>query len=187
VKKIDEVHTAEDRIDLRLLEHSTNFLFGEIEEEVIQRIIKWIVYENVERRDHKILTLYINSYGGDLYGALALIDIMRNSKVPIRTIALGEVMSAGFLIFAAGTKGERWIMRNTAAMCHQFSDTQEGKYHDIKAAMKESEYTNQRMYNVLKDATGLDGRIIKNKLLPPTDAYFTPEELVDLNVADKIV
>jgi ATP-dependent protease ClpP protease subunit len=72
-------------------------------------------------------------------------------------------------------------------MCHQFSDAQEGKYHDIKAAMKESEYTSQRMYNVLKDATGLDGRIIKNKLLPPTDAYFTPEELIDLGVADKIV
>ena len=188
MKKINETHNAEDRIDIALLEHSTNFLIGEINEENIAKIIKWVVYENLDPRPQaKVLTLYINSPGGDLYQALALIDVMRNSRYPIRTIGTGLIMSAAFLIFACGTQGKRHIMRNTGIMCHQFSESSEGKYHDIKAAMKESEYLNNRMYQILKDATGLDGRIIKNKLLPPTDAYFTAEELIDLKIADKII
>jgi ATP-dependent Clp protease protease subunit len=188
VKKIDETHNAEDRIDIALLEQSTNFLTGEINEENIAKIIKWVVYENLDARAQtKILTLYVNSPGGDLYQAFALIDVMRNSRHPIRTIGTGLIMSAAFLIFACGSPGKRHIMRNTGIMCHQFSETSEGKFHDIKAAMRESENLNSRMYQILKDATGLDGRVVKNKLLPPTDAYFTADELIALNVADKII
>jgi ATP-dependent Clp protease protease subunit len=185
-KKIDDFN-ANDRVDVKLLENSVHFLIGEIAEENIAACIKWIVYENLTPKADKVLTLYINSSGGDLYQAFGLIDIMRHSQMAIRTIGIGNIMSAAFLIFASGTKGERYIAENTGIMCHQFSDSQEGKYHDIKAQAKENDYCNRRMYDILKEATGLDGRTIKNKLLPASDVYMSAAEMVDFNVADQLL
>ena len=185
MKKIDDFN-AQDRIGVKLLENSVHFLTGEITEENIDEAIKWLVYENLDNRS-KTLTLYINSTGGDLYSAFALIDIMKNSNHPVRTIAVGAAMSAAFLIFASGTKGERYCGKNTSLMCHQFSDSTEGKYHDIKATMKDSELSNQKMVDVLKEATGLTTSIIKKKLLPASDVYLTAEEAIELNVADSLL
>lgn len=181
-----EAFNASDRISVRLLENNVHFLTGEIAEENIEQAIKWIVYANLKNTE-KALTLYINSSGGDLYQAFALIDIMKWSKYPIRTIGIGSIMSAAFLIFASGTKGMRLIAPNTGIMCHQFSDSQEGKYHDIKAQAVESEHCNRKMLDILKDATGLTPAKIKAKLLPPSDVYLTAEELLNLSVADAIL
>lgn len=183
-----EDFNAGDRVDLKLLEGSIHFLTGDIEEDNINDCVRWLVYENLNPKADKILTLYINSQGGDLYGALGLIDLMRNSQLPIRTIGYGSVMSAAFLILASGTKGERYIAPNTGIMCHQFSTSEDvGKYHDIKAARKETDRLNQSMYDVLKSATGLDGRIIKTKLLPPHDVYMSASEMIDFGAADHLL
>ena len=186
VKKIDEFN-ANDRIDIKLLDNSIHFLTGEITEENINECIKWITYENLATRNEKLLTLYINSSGGDLYQAFALIDIMTNSQYPIRTIGIGSIMSAAFLIFSAGDKGERYIAKNTGIMCHQFSGGGEAKYHDMKAEMKENDSLNNKMVEILKNATGKAPSVIRKKLLPPSDVYLTAEELVELGVADHIL
>jgi ATP-dependent protease ClpP protease subunit len=113
---------------------------------------------------------------------------MNNSIMPIRTIGYGSIMSAGFLIMASGTQGQRYLAQNTGAMCHQFSgDEGSGKYHDLKAARKENERLNQAMYDILKNTTGLDGRVIKNKLLSPTDLYMSAEEMIEFGAADHIL
>jgi len=185
VKKLEDF-IAEDRIDLKLLENSTYFINGEIDEDSVGPAIKWLIYENLDVSKEKVLTLYINSIGGDLYQAFGLIDMMRSSHHVVRCIGIGSVMSAAFLIFASGDKGQRYAAKNTSFMCHQFSDTTEGKYHDIKATMKDNELTNQRMVDVLKEATGLAPSVVRKKLLPASDVYLTAAEAVDLGIADHI-
>lgn len=185
MKRLEDF-TAEDRIDVKLLENHTHFLVGEIEESNINDCIKWITYENLDAKE-KTLTLYINSTGGDLYQAFALIDVIQTSNHPIRIIGIGAVMSAAFMIFASGTKGERYAAPNTSFMCHQFSSGTEAKYHDIKAEMKENESLNTKMVNILKEATGLPPHKIKAKLLPASDVYLNADEVVDLGVADYIL
>ncbi len=185
MKKVDDFN-AQDRIGVKLLENSVHFLTGEITEESVDECIKWLIYENLDARS-KTLTIYINSTGGDLYSAMALIDIMNNSNHPVRTIAVGAAMSAAFLIFASGTQGERYVGQNASLMCHQFSDSTEGKYHDIKATMKDNELSNQRMVDVLRAATGLAPSVIKKKLLPASDVYLTPEEAIELKIADNLL
>ena len=71
-------------------------------------------------------------------------------------------------------------------MCHQFTDSMDDKYHNIKAAMKETEPLNKRMIDVLTEATGLAPSRVKSKLLPASDVYLTPDELIELGVADHI-
>jgi ATP-dependent Clp protease protease subunit len=185
VKKIDEFN-ASDRVDLKLLENSVHFLSGEITDENVNECIKWIIYENFDVRE-KILSLYINSTGGDLYSALALVDVMKFSEHPIRTITVGSAMSAAFLIAASGTHGQRYVGKNATFMCHQFTDNSEGKYHDLKASMKGNEISNEMMVAVLKEATGLAPSVIKKKLLPASDVYLTPQEAIELGIADHLL
>ncbi len=186
VKKLEEFN-AEDRVDVKLLENSTFYLYGEIDEESVAKVIKWILYENFQSKDTKTLTLYINSTGGNLYDAFALIDIIRNSHHVIRTVAVGSVMSAAFLIFAVGDKGERYAAGNASFMCHQFSENMDAKYHDLKATMRENDLCNQKMVDILKEATGMAPSVIKKKLLPASDVYLTADELIELGVADHLL
>lgn len=168
----------------RLLNNGIHFLSGEIDENNINRAMQWIVYENLDLKKPKTLTLYINSPGGSLNDAFGLIDMMQQSSVPIRTVGIGSVMSAAFLILSSGTKGERYISENASCMCHQFSDEMQGKFHDLKSQVKEFDYTNQRMLKVLAMNTGLTEREVKKKLLPANDIWLQPQELIDLGVVD---
>jgi ATP-dependent Clp protease protease subunit len=186
VKKIDEFN-ASDRIGIKLLENSVHFLTGEITEENVNECIKWLVYENLDAKE-KVLTLYVNSSGGDLYQAFALIDTMRNSKHVVRTVGIGSIMSAAFLIFTSGDQGERHIAANTGIMCHQFAGGgSDAKFHDLKAEMKENELLNKKMVEILKNATGLAPSRIKTKLLPASDVYLTAQEAIELGVADHLI
>lgn len=188
-KKLDDsVIDAEDIIGLGLLKNHTHFLMGDIDGETIEKTIRWLLYENMDNSNpEKILTLYINSTGGSLTDAFGLIDVIKNSNFVVRTIGIGNVMSAAFMIFAAGDKGERYIAKNTSIMCHQFTESIDEKYHDIKAALKETENCNKRMVDFLVEATGLVPSKVRAKLLPPSDVYLTAEELLEYGVADHIL
>jgi ATP-dependent Clp protease protease subunit len=185
VKKLEEFN-AEDRVELKLLEGSVYYLYGEIDDESIAGVIKWILYENLAHKETRTLTLYINSTGGNLYDAFALIDVMAHSQHIIRTVGVGSVMSAAFLIFASGDKDHRYAAAHTSFMCHQFTSGMDAKYHDLKAEMKETELLNTKMIDILKSATGLPVNKIKTKLLPASDVYLTSEEVVELQIADHI-
>ena len=184
MKKLDEFN-ASDKIDVKLLDNSVFFLTGEITEENIEKCIKWLVYENLDLKNKRTLTLYVNSTGGSLYDAFALIDIMKSSQHTVRTIAIGSAMSAAFLIFASGDKGERYVAKNASLMCHQFTESMDNKYHDLKATMKENDLCNQRMIDILKNATGLTPAVIRKKLLPASDVYLTAQEAIELGIADQ--
>jgi ATP-dependent Clp protease protease subunit len=188
-RKIDDsVIDAEDIINLGLLKEHTHIITGDIDDESVDKAIRWLLYENATNDNpSKMLTLYINSTGGSLTDAFALIDIIKSSKFVVRTIGIGNVMSSAFLIFSAGDKGHRYVSKNTSGMCHQFTDSMDSKYHDIKSAMKESESLNERMIRVLVETTGLPRAKVRTKLLGPSDVYLSAEEMVEFGVADHIL
>jgi ATP-dependent Clp protease protease subunit len=184
-EKTDDFVSADDKIESAFLENHIHFINGDINEDSVGKAIRWIIFENT--KGNEPLTLYINSDGGNLPDAFALIDVMRMSKVPIRTIGIGSICSSAFLIFAAGTKGHRLIGQNTTVMCHQFTESSEGKFHDLKTKLKENQRMNDRMVSVLVECSNLIEREVKTKLLPPSDVWLSANELVELGIADSIL
>jgi ATP-dependent Clp protease, protease subunit len=162
-------------------------LMGDIEADSIKPVIEWILHENyVSKKKRTELLLMICSEGGDVAAAFALIDVMRSSKLPIKTVGLGQIASAGLLIFLAGEPGRRVLTPNTSILSHQFSWGSDGKAHELFATMKEFELTHRRMIDHYKQCTGLDEAEIKTALLPPHDVYLNAEEALALNVCDVI-
>lgn len=162
-------------------------LMGEIDADNIKPVIEWILYENfVAKKKKKELLLMICSEGGELATAFALIDVMRSSLIPVKTVGLGEIGSAGLLIFLAGNPGRRILTPNTSILSHQFSWGSDGKAHELFATIKEFELTHKRMIQHYKACTGLDEEQIRTVLLPPHDVYLTAEEAMSLNICDAI-
>ena len=80
-------------------------LMDEISESSCKEAISFIISKNLIKPYPKYLQLVINSGGGDLQSAFALIDTMKGSAIPVRTVGLGCVASAAVLIFISGVKG----------------------------------------------------------------------------------
>lgn len=182
--KHTDITNVEDRIAIRLLESHTHFFSGPVTEENVMNAIKWVKYENLQKPTPKLLKLYVNSYGGDLYQSMALVDIMKASTIPISTIGIGNVMSAAFLIFVSGATGHRYISKNAGIMMHQHIDELTGKYDDLKSQISESKRCDYRMLDILTDASKLDEQIIREKFMSKTDLYFSSQELVSFGMAD---
>jgi ATP-dependent protease ClpP protease subunit len=181
--KMVELTVTEDTKENVAEKNPVHFLTGEITEENISKTIEWIVSENISK-NAEWLTLYVNSNGGDLCHSFALIDIMYNSAIPIKTIGIGQIMSAAFLIFIAGT--ERLIGQHTSIMIHQHSDVYEGRYHDLKSRMIESKNNNDRMISVIEDFSGLKPAEIKSKFLSKSDYWLKASDMINYKLADGI-
>mgnify|MGYP000334843822 CR=1 FL=1 len=162
-------------------------LMGEIDDENIKPIIEWILYENfVTKKKKKELLLMICSGGGDMGAAFALIDVMMSSQIPVKTVGLGTIASAGLLIFISGTHGRRVLTPNTSILSHQFSWYNEGKVHELFATMKEFELTQARMIAHYELCTGLGREEIRNNLLPAQDVWLSAQEALALGICDDI-
>lgn len=165
--------------------HGIYVFMGEVDNVSIKPLVEWILYENYVVKSKKAeLQLMICSPGGDLQDAFALIDVMRNSKIPIKTIGLGQIASSGLLIFMAGAKGRRILTPNTSILSHQFSWFTEGKAHELFASVKEYELTQVRMVEHYKQCTGATDDIIKEYLLPAQDRWLSAEEALKLKICD---
>ena len=157
--------------------------------ETTKPIIIWIIENNLmtTRDRKKELTLIINSPGGEVHSAFALIDTMKGSAIPIKTIGIGMIASCGVLTFMAGAKGKRLLTPNTSILSHQYSWGSAGKEHELFARVREFELSTERMLTHYKKCTGMSEKKIREILLPPEDVWLSSKEAVKYGIADKIV
>src|SRR5437763_338647 len=125
------------QIFIHLTDAITTKSCDDVIEELIQRNAPRYVEENGVRvrcaPEEDVINLMINSEGGDLTAAFALITVMEASVIPIRTIAIGECASAGLVILMAGH--QRVITPTASVMSHQLSSGSEGTYASMQANM----------------------------------------------------
>jgi ATP-dependent Clp protease protease subunit len=152
-------------------------------------VINTIIEKNLlpQRERPKEITLVINSPGGEVHSAFALIDTIKGSAIPIKTVGLGMIASCGILTFMSGTKGRRLITPNTSILSHQYSWGSAGKEHELFARVREFELSTARMMEHYKKCTGLSEKKIREVLLPAEDVWLSAKEAVKYGIADKIV
>jgi ATP-dependent Clp protease protease subunit len=161
-------------------------MMEEISLSTCKTAVEWILEANFAEERPEMMNLIITSPGGDLNAAFALIDVMRGSAIPIRTIGLGQIASAGLMIFIAGEKGQRILTPNTSILSHQYSWGAFGKEHELFATVKEFDLTTKKMISHYKKCTGLSDAKIREVLLPPQDIWLSPPEAKKLGLCDDV-
>ena len=169
-----------------LLSKGITIFMGDVTEATMIPLVEWILAANLSNKPQKELTLGICSPGGDLNACFALIDVMKGSRIPIKTIGMGMIASCGLLMFISGTKGKRILTPNTSILSHQYTWGSYGKEHELFATVKEFELTTKRMIAHYKKCTGLSEKIIREKLLPPHDVWLDANQAKKLGICDKI-
>ncbi len=170
-----------------LLSRGHHVFMSDVTQETMKPLIDWIIAENFNKeKKKKELTLGICSPGGDLNACFALVDVMKGSKIPIRTIGMGMIASCGLLMFISGEKGRRILTPNTSILSHQYSWGTYGKEHELFAQVKEYDLTTERIVNHYKKCTGLSEKDIRKYLLPPHDVWLSAKEAKKLGLCDKI-
>lgn len=163
-------------------------LYNDINDEEAKGIAEWILSANslAPEETPEVLNLFINSPGGSLTAAWAIIDMMKGSHIPVRTIGIGQIASAGLLIFMSGQKGYRILTENTSIMSHQFGWGSIGKFHELMSTTVEFGNTQTRLLKHISKCTGLTQKEVEEKLMPASDVWLIAAEAVKLGIADKV-
>ena len=172
-----------------IADHGIFILSDEITSTNTSDAIEFILERNLVEKKNRLenITLIVNSPGGEVTSAFALIDIMQGSRIPVHTLGLGQISSAGLLIFMAGKKGFRTVTPNTSILSHQYSWGSQGKEHELVAIVKEFTLTGKRMLNHYMKCTGMSEKKVKEILMPSSDVYLDGNEAVKYNIADRVV
>jgi len=198
VSKAAEEETIEFEEDTSLPEPKVINIYGDIAEENTQELLGGLLHyhyskEGTMGEDGEVLVLpvdfYIATGGGNVAEMFAIYDVMRlvREETPIHTIGIGKVLSAGVLLLAAGTKGERRIGKNCRLMLHRVLTGDSGSLHNIQASVKEAEIMEYMMFEALVEETNLTMKQVKKIVSKNLDAYFSAEEAVEMGIADIIV
>jgi len=173
-------------------------LYGDVNEENTQEFLAGLLHyhhtcEGPPQEDGIVPLLpvdcYISTGGGNVAEMFAIYDMMRmiRKDCPLHTFGIGKVMSAGVLLLAAGTKGDRRIGKNCRIMLHRVLTGESGSLHNIQASFEEAEIMERMMFEALVEETNLTMKQIKKIVAKNLDAYFSAEEAVKMGIADIIV
>lgn len=172
-----------DRKDLE--EFGIKILSGEVDEDSAGDLIQFILEEGLNKT-HPHLTLILNSPGGCVASGMAIVDVMKGSKIPIHTVGIGMIASMGLSIFIAGEKGHRTLTPNTMILSHQFSGWTVGKEHELLATAKHHNLVGEMMVRHYRRCTGLSDKRVREELLPPTDVWLTAQQALALGICDEV-
>lgn len=173
-----------------LRENGILFMDKEFNQDNCMPLVKMIMEYNLmpEGKRPEVIHLYINSPGGLVNSCMHLIDVIKQSRIPVYTYGMGSIASCGVMLMMSGAKGHRYLTQNTAVMSHEFSGGTRGQYHDMVDQQPHLEWTNQKLLEHYKKCTGKKEAYIRKHLLAPkTDHWLTPEDAVKHGIADSII
>jgi len=137
----------------RLLEDRIVFVGTPINDTVANVVIAQLLFLQKENKNQEI-SLYINSPGGYVSDGLAIYDTMQFVQCDIATYCIGQAMSMGALLLAAGTKGKRFILPHARVMLHQPSGGAGGTAADIERHAEEILKLRREMNEIFSAHTG---------------------------------
>jgi ATP-dependent protease ClpP protease subunit len=120
------------------------------------------------------VNIHINSGGGNVMTAFQILGAIMQSKANVSLYLEGEVGSAASMI-AVGSPCAVYVSPFVSMLCHAYSSVQEGKRHELKAAVDfYHDFLGQKMIEIYKGFLS-DSEI--QEMLNGKDFMFDSEEI----------
>lgn len=168
----------------RLLKDRIVFINDTIEPEMANTIVAQMLFLEKENPKEDI-RLFINSYGGVVTSAMAILDTMNYISCDVSTTCVGVAASAGALLLAAGTKGKRFSLPNSAIMIHQPLGGAEGQAVDIMITAQNIMKSREKLAKMLSDYTGQSKEQILKDI--DRDKWMDADEAKKYGIVDKVL
>lgn len=189
IGKSSEIPTPEEYEYWRAADQRVYYVDYEIDEDYsLIELSKTIVRLNFEEKDLpkeqlKPIYIFCHSYGGDLEQAFYFCDLIKSSRIPIVTVAMGVTMSAGFLIFVSGHK--RYAFPHSVLLIHSGSATLSGTAEQIEEAQNNYKRQQESMKKLTLENTAIDEKLFQKN--SKKDWYLSGEELIKYSIADELI
>jgi ATP-dependent Clp protease protease subunit len=141
-----------------------------------------------ENTDQEIIPIIIDSFGGQVYTLLAMIDCVKASKKKIATISLSKSMSCGVVMLTCGDDGYRFCSPMSTILIHDVSSWTWGKVEEVKADAAETERCNKMIYQIMDRNCGHEDGYFQKLVHDRSHAdwYLTAEEAKEHNLVNHI-
>jgi len=183
---IEQTGRGERAYDIysRLLKDRIVFLGSAVEDHVASLIIAQMLFLESEDPD-KDIHFYINSPGGSVTAGLAIYDTMQYIKCPVSTLCLGQAMSMGADLLAAGAPGKRFALPHSRILIHQPLGGFQGQASDIEIHAREILRMRQELDELLAKHTGQP--IEKISTDTERDFFMNGEEAKAYGIVDEVI
>ena len=177
---------GDSRISEKLIRNRTILISTEINDEVVDRVIKNLIL--MEQEDAvKPIDVYINSPGGGADSGFAIYDMFRFIKPAVRTIVSGICASAAVIIFLGGKQGSRFALPNSRFMMHEprYLSTAYGQASDLAIVAKELLRMKERYNKIVAEATGIPLEKITED--SKRDFWLDAQEALEYGLVNKVI
>jgi len=136
-----------------------------------------------------VIVIIINSYGGEVYSLLSMIDLIKTAEKPVCTISNGKAISCGAVLLSCGTKGYRYAGELSDIMIHEASQGDHGKNTDIQNSAEQLKKLNDMLMRILAENSGKKNKNFFIKMLKKksnVDMFLTAVECKKLGLIDHV-
>jgi len=168
----------------RLLKERIIFLTGGVEDHTASLICAQLLFLESEN-PNKDVAFYINSPGGVVTSAFAMMDTMNYIKCNVATLCIGQAASAGSLLLTCGEKGKRYCLPNSRVMVHQPSGGAQGMASDIEIQAREILKLREKLNNIYVQQTGQKLAAIEKAM--DRDTFMSAEESKSFGLVDHVI
>jgi len=171
--------------DQEMLKLRRIFLTGEVNDDSAKRFVQELLYLEAED-PYAPVTIFINSGGGLVHSGLAILDVMSQVVMPLRTIAYGRCFSIAAVLLAAGTPGQRFAFPHARLMIHEPSCAYSKlPVSDMVIKVDELRHTSQVLEELLCEKTGRSPAEVRAAV--SRDNYMSVEDARKFGLIDNVV
>tara|TARA_R110000824_G_scaffold555_4_gene3591 strand:- start:9132 stop:9743 length:612 start_codon:yes stop_codon:yes gene_type:complete len=173
-------------------DYRTIGIFGEINEDRASEVVLGLIMMSHKEDDEekKPINFYLSTYGGnadDMFTLYDMINVVKAKGYQINTFGLGKVMSAGVLLLASGTRGQRKIGKHCRVMIHSCNAGNIGDIHNLQNEMEAIKDLQEKYTDAIVANTDMTKRQLKKLLNRKVNIYLTAEEAIEYGIADEII
>lgn len=183
---VEQTSRGERAYDIysRLLKDRIVFLGSEVTDEVANTLAAELLFLESDDPEQDIF-FYINSPGGSVTAGLAIYDTMQYVKPHVSTVCVGQAVSMGAVLLAAGAKGKRYTLPHSRIMIHQPLGEFQGAAADIDIQAREILRVREELNEILTKHTGKSLKVIERDT--DRDFFMTGKQALDYGIIDEVI
>lgn len=162
--------------------------------ESVESIVKGIFEINrydekqeLENKDYvrRPIKITIDSYGGNIYCGLLLVNAIENSDTPIHTYCYSKAMSMGFMVFVVGHK--RFASPIATLMYHDAGTSLGGTMEDIQQGVDQINKVVKRMDGMITAYTNIPQTKLDKIKKMKQNWYIFGDDAIELGIVDELL